>query len=216
MTNNIACRLFKEQIKLINQLPEKERPLVLYLAINHSFNQIENQIENQNENAYVSESLYLNQLSDISKCVLELLKKNIVCKEFSNNYGGKRDNAGRKGKDKISLSSTQDEHKNKISVDKAIKSFKNNNALNGLSRNKILITEDLNLLEMNDPDIPLYKDEYGYKIILDVQNWLVKNKKGTSVDKEYIIRQFNNFAYRQGNTNRNKETDDFDIGYVRR
>ena len=116
MTNNIACRIFKEQINLINQLPEKERPFVLYLAINSCFNQIEyqndNQSDNQNENAYVSvsvsESLYLNQLSEISKCVLELLKKNIVCKEFSNNYGGKRDGSGRKGKDKQDL--TQDGH----------------------------------------------------------------------------------------------------------
>ena len=87
MTRNIACRLFKEQINLINQLPEKDRPLVLYLAINNSFNQFENQndnqIENQNENAYVSVSVS-ESLSDISKCVLELLSKNIVCKEFSN------------------------------------------------------------------------------------------------------------------------------------
>ena len=98
MTQNVACRLFKEQIQLINQLPEKERPLVLYLAINHCFNQFDfqndNQIENQNENAYVSVSVS-ESLSDISKCVLELLKKNIVCKEFSNNYGGKRVNSGR-------------------------------------------------------------------------------------------------------------------------
>lgn len=120
MTQNIACRIFKEQIKLINQLPEKERPIVLYLAVNDCFNQFDfqndNQIENQNENAYVSvsDSVY-ESLSEISKCVLELLKKNIVCKEFSNNYGGKRDGSGRKGskkwEHKLSLSNTCDKHK---------------------------------------------------------------------------------------------------------
>ena len=54
---------------------------------------------------------------------------------------------------------------------------------------------------MKDQDIEIYRQEYGYKIILDVQNWLVKQKKGQMVDKEYIARQFNNFAYRQGVTN---------------
>ena len=94
---NVACRIFKEQLDLINQLPENERAIVLYQAICHCFNQIdnqnENQIENQNEYAYVSVSV---SVSELSKCVLELLKKNIVCKEFSNNYGGKREGAGRK------------------------------------------------------------------------------------------------------------------------
>lgn len=120
MTRNIACRLFKEQINLINQLPEKDRPLVLYLAINNSFNQFENQndnqIENQNENAYVSVSVS-ESLSDISKCVLELLSKNIVCKEFSNNYGGKRTGSGRKGEHKLSLSNTCVKQKERTSGD---------------------------------------------------------------------------------------------------
>ena len=98
-TNNICCRIFKEQINLINQLPEKERAVVLYTAINSAFNQFENQNDNQNENqfdcAYVSVSV-----SDISKAVLSLLQKNIVCKEFSTNYGGRRVGAGRKEKKK--------------------------------------------------------------------------------------------------------------------
>lgn len=89
-TKNIACRLFKEQINLINQLPEQDRANVLYLAIMRAFNQFENQIENQIENAYISIS------SSISISVLDLLSKNIVFKEYSNNYGGKREEAGRK------------------------------------------------------------------------------------------------------------------------
>lgn len=88
---NIACRLFKEQIDLVQQLPEKERAEVLYKAILTGFNQIENQNENQNENAYVSDSV-----SVLGKTVYSLLVKNIVWKEFSNNYGGKRAGAGAK------------------------------------------------------------------------------------------------------------------------
>ena len=92
-TNNIACRIFKEQIELIQQLPENERAEVLYKAIISAVNQFDNQIENQNENAYVSVS---DSVSVLSKTVFSLLKKNIVCKEFSNNYGGKRIGAGKK------------------------------------------------------------------------------------------------------------------------
>ncbi len=46
---NIACRIFKEQIDLINQLPINERAEVLYLAVCNSFNQIGNQNEIQFE-----------------------------------------------------------------------------------------------------------------------------------------------------------------------
>lgn len=95
---NFACRIFKEQIDLIQQLPENERAEVLYKAILSAFNQIENQndiqIENQNENAYVSVSVS-DSVSVLSKTVYSLLEKNIICKEFSNNYGGRRIGAGR-------------------------------------------------------------------------------------------------------------------------
>ena len=118
---NYCLRLFKEQIDLINELPEGEREKVLYIAVVNAFqsieennkksslNQFENQIENQNENAYISVSVsvsyYLNQLSislhNISKSVLNLLKKTLEVKEFSTNYGGKRQNSGRKKQDAI-------------------------------------------------------------------------------------------------------------------
>ena len=97
---NFACRIFKEQIDLIQQLPENERAEVLYKAILSAFNQIENQndiqIENQNEYAYVSVS---DSVSVLSKTVYSLLEKNIICKEFSNNYGGRRIGAGRPAKE---------------------------------------------------------------------------------------------------------------------
>ena len=96
---NIACRIFKEQIDLINQLPPNERAVVLYNVINDLFNQFdnqnenqnENQIENQNENAYVSVSV-------LGQSIYNILYKNISCREFSNNYGGKRIGAGAKKK----------------------------------------------------------------------------------------------------------------------
>lgn len=88
--NNIACRIFKEQIDLIQQLPKNERAVVLYSAIMQAFNQFDNQNENQNECAYVSVSV-----SVLGKCILDLLSKNIAFKEFSSNYGGKRPNAGK-------------------------------------------------------------------------------------------------------------------------
>lgn len=95
---NIACRIFKEQIDLINQLPPNERAVVLYNVINDLFNQFDNQndnqIENQNENAYISVSV-------LGKSIYNILYKNISCREFSSNYGGKRIGAGAKKKTDI-------------------------------------------------------------------------------------------------------------------
>lgn len=116
---NRACRIFKEQFDLINELHKEDRLKVLYLAILNAFyginkksslNQFENQFENQNENAYISVSdsvsvsdIY-NSLNNMSKSVLKLLLKTIECKSFSTNYGGKREGAGRKKTNKISES----------------------------------------------------------------------------------------------------------------
>ncbi|MBR2028250.1 MAG: hypothetical protein IKA10_04575 [Oscillospiraceae bacterium] len=110
---NIACRIFKEQIELIQQLPENERAEVLYKAIISAFNQFDNQIENQNENAYVSVSVS-DSVSVLSKTVFSLLKKNIVCKEFSNNYGGKRIGAGKKKQTESVTDTTTREESNKV------------------------------------------------------------------------------------------------------
>jgi len=115
-TNNICCRVFKEQFDLIKQLPENERALVLYHSLSNAFNQFEyqndNQIENQNENAYVSVS---ESVSELGKCIINLLSKNIVCKEFSNNYGGKREKAGRKksNRNKTETKTNQDKTEQK-------------------------------------------------------------------------------------------------------
>lgn len=116
-TNNVCCRIYKEQLNLINQLPKKERAIVLLDVVNNAFYQFENQnanqidnqnekgksnqIENQFDNAYISVSVSVsnsvyNSVSSISKAVIEILRKSIVCKGFSSNYGGSRTGAGKR------------------------------------------------------------------------------------------------------------------------
>lgn len=67
------------------------------------------------------------------------------------------------------------------------------------NKNKILVSDSLSLLDCDDDELPvhLYLAEYGEKVIKDVQNWLISNKNGQSVDKAFVCRQFNNFAQRQ-------------------
>lgn len=143
----------------------------------------------------------------------ETLECLIDIKEFDN-WGGKRKGAGRPKKNQDDI---QDENQldnqdgnqdaiqvvdkdiDKDNINKIIKLLNNNNGFS----NKILVNDKLNLLTIDDPDIKLYRDEYGYKIILDVQNWLLRTKNGQTVEKEYIVRQFRNFAYRQGVTDGN-------------
>lgn len=82
-------------------------------------------------------------------------------------------------------------------VDNFLKSFKDNHSVNSFNKNKILVSDSLSLIGLNDEDFNLYLNEYGEKVILDVQSWLIKNKLGKEVDKAFICRQFNNFADRQ-------------------
>lgn len=99
----IFCRIFKEQMDLINNLPEKDRAKVLYLAINNAFyNQLDNQDENQLDNQDANQSyLYLyhisiyESLSELSKSVLNIFYKTIEVKDYLN-WGGERKGAGRK------------------------------------------------------------------------------------------------------------------------
>lgn len=82
-------------------------------------------------------------------------------------------------------------------VEKFLKSFGNQHSVNQFYKNKILISNQLSLCEIQDPDFDIYKKEIGEKIMLDVQKWLIQNKLGKEVDKAFICRQFNNFAQRQ-------------------
>lgn len=81
MKNNIACRIFAEQIKMLLALPNQEEAKhILYQSVVDSLNQFEkqnnnqidfqndNQTENQNENAY-----YLNHISVYSLYILNNL-----------------------------------------------------------------------------------------------------------------------------------------------
>lgn len=97
LDKNISCNIFFEQINLINQLPIEERGNVLYMAILNAFikNQ-DNQLDNQLENAYISISISLsNSLSILSKSVLDILNKTIICKKYKSNWGGNRKGSGR-------------------------------------------------------------------------------------------------------------------------
>lgn len=115
---NFACRIFKEQIELILQLPENERAEVLYKSVLFGFNQIDcqfdNQNENQNESAYVSVS---DSVSILSNKIFNLLKKNITWKEFSNNYGGSRKGAGAPKGNTNAKKNNQIENQNDIQID---------------------------------------------------------------------------------------------------
>ena len=94
---NLSCSIFLEQIELINQLPLEERGNVLYMAVLNSFvkNQ-KNQLDNQLENTYISISISLSKsISILSKSVLNILNKTIICKKYKNNWGGNRKGSGR-------------------------------------------------------------------------------------------------------------------------
>ena len=98
---NICCRIFKEQIDLINQLPKKERAIVLYNVINDLFNQFDNQ------------------------------NKNITCREFSSNYGGRRENAGAKKKETI-ISTPVKQSKTNPTLDEILDYARQQNDLAGM------------------------------------------------------------------------------------
>ena len=80
--SNVACRLFKEQIELINNLPEQERPHVLYAAVMNAFNQFDNQNDNQFENQFDNQFenqnyLYLLSVS-LSKESMNVLNNTVI------------------------------------------------------------------------------------------------------------------------------------------
>lgn len=101
---NICVRIFQEQMDLINQLPEQERAIVLYRVVNDTFNQIDNQIDFQD-------------LSILSKSVYNLLRKNVIRKEFSSNYGGVRKGAGRP----VSVGNNQTDNQNDFQIDNQVR-----------------------------------------------------------------------------------------------
>ena len=69
--------------------------------------------------------------------------------------------------------------------------------VNSFVKNKVLVSESLSLVDSDDEDINAYLNEFGKKVVLDVQEWLIKNKIGKEVDKDFICRQIRNFQERQ-------------------
>lgn len=193
---NICCRVFKEQFELIRQLPESERGYVLYQALNNAFNHFENQndnqIENQNEYAYISVSV---SISELGKCILNLLSKNIVCKEFSSNYGGARTGAGRKSGNQIE---NQIEKQMPTEVSKSQPKPTINQIISKIGKDNsksILIDSSFNCSKFDV--FRVYIQQMPTDVIKSVENWLKKEKKGQTVTVDFITRQFINFANRQ-------------------
>lgn len=79
----MICHICTEHIDFLEQLPERERFEIFYKIVLSAID--------ENDSITVSDSM-----SDIGKSAYTLLKKNIKCKIVSENYGGKRPNAGRK------------------------------------------------------------------------------------------------------------------------
>lgn len=151
--NNIACRIFAEQLKMLLALPnQEEAQKILYYAIINSFFQFENQNENQNENqfdyAYVSVSDSVS-ISLLGKSILDLLSKNIVWKEFSNNYGGKRINSGRKSK----TNKDEDKKENITSENQKI----HNKQTESTNANYKFIGD---VIKLNEKDYNSWKEKY--------------------------------------------------------
>lgn len=194
MTNqkNICCRVFKEQFELIRQLPESERGYVLYQALNNAFNQIENQNKNQNEYAYISVSV---SISELGKCILNLLSKNIVCKEFSSNYGGARTGAGRKSGNQIEI---QNEKQMPTEVGKSQPKPTVNQIISQIGKdNSKSILIDSNFSCSKFDVFKVYIQNVPADIIKSVESWIKKEKNGQTVPVEFITKQFINFANRQ-------------------
>lgn len=137
--NNCFCRIYEEQMNLLNQLPKEERGTVLYCVLHKAFlehsknkvkNQNDNQLENQLDNQidYQLEFAYLyslyTSLSNISKVTIQLLNKTTNCIEYSTNYGGKRTGAGRKEKQAEIKKETPRPLKEKINIDFVAEEFK--------------------------------------------------------------------------------------------
>jgi hypothetical protein len=150
---NFACRIFKEQIELILQLPENERAEVLYKSVLFGFNQIDyqfdNQNENQNESAYVSVS---DSVSILSNKIFNLLKKNITWKEFSNNYGGSRKGAGAPKGNTNAKKNNQIDYQNDIQIDN-----QNEKPKSKFNENSIIYVNGQYFDEFPPESIPLLK-----------------------------------------------------------
>ena len=140
---------------MLQSLPNQdEAKNILYYAITNSLNQFENQndnqIENQFENAYISVS---DSLSVLGESIYNLLLKSIIWKEFSNNYGGKRENAGRKSKNNQNENQLEKQYDNQDSFNLANKHNNNNN-------NKYKV--NYSIIKLNERDFDEWQKAYPF------------------------------------------------------
>lgn len=77
--------------------------------------------------------------------------------------------------------------------------LKTKQILNNLFNNNTqLVVNDSFVIPVNEEPFSFYAKELGTDIIKQVEQWLIKNKNGASVDKLFICKQIKNFAQRQG------------------
>lgn len=80
--------------------------------------------------------------------------------------------------------------------------FTHNNIINNINNNNInkktiLVSDQFDIGEFIGSDIEIYREELG-SVVDDVAEWIIKNKTGKRIDKEFVRRQFITFAKRQG------------------
>lgn len=166
--NNIACRIFKEQLDVILCLPEQEQGKAIIAILKNAFGIEYNHTE----------------LSAPAQSIVNLLKKTIVCKEFSSNYGGARTGAGRKSGNQI-----ENQNEKKQTFNELIGQIGKKNT------NSILIDSNFSCSKFDV--FKTYINEMPSCVIQSVENWLKKQKNGQTVPVEFITKQFINFANRQ-------------------
>lgn len=149
----------------------------------------------------------------IIKSLITAIKPSL---EKHQNWGGARDGAGRPKKnqdEKLEKQKNQDEILNiqdfqdfkKLETEtedikkKTEQKKKVDNLLNNMlfSKNQLVISDSF-VIPVDEEPFSMYAKELGTDIIKQVERWLIKNKNGVAVDKQFICKQFMNFAQRQG------------------
>lgn len=209
---NVAIRIFKEQFDIIKNLPEQDRALVLYATVLNAFIQFENQTdyqnENQNDNQIDNQDyLYLNHISEsisgISNNILVMFNKTIRAREFSDNYGGRRKNAGRKNKnpqanlsDNLSVSAKPADL-DTIQQTSAYKFLNKWGGVGSAFKDEVEIDDNFSIFTLDHPQTKQMIDLYGDGLAYQIEKWLKRKYAGKRVEKRFIIEQFANFNERR-------------------
>lgn len=82
--------------------------------------------------------------------------------------------------------------------------FTHNNIINNIYNNNLnknkstMVVSDQFCINDFGEDIQVYRKELGNEIVDDVERWIKSTKQGKRIDKQFVCRQFLNFAKRQG------------------